>query len=74
MKKLVDSCDFHDIDKEIKSQIVQCGISSRIRKKALRDPSQTLEKLLQEARAEEVSITQATGIEENLKSLHFDEK
>ena len=74
LKKLSDSCDFHDIDKEIKSQIVQCGISSRIRKKALRDPSLTLEKLLQEARAEEISITQATGIEENLKSLNFDEK
>ena len=74
LKKLADSCDFHNIDKEIKSQIVHCGISSRIRKKAVRDPSLTLEKLLQEARAEEISITEATGIEGNLKSLNFDEK
>ena len=74
LKNLADSYDFHDIDKEIKSQIVQCGISLRIRKKALRDPSLTLDKLLQWVGAKEVTITQATEIEENLKSFHFDER
>ena len=72
LKKLAENCEFHDADKEIKSQIVQCGISSRLRRKALRDPSLTSEKLLNEARAQDLSSYQATGIEENLKTLKFE--
>ena len=45
LKQLARSCDFYDEKKEIKTQIIQNGISSKLRRKALSDPETTLEKL-----------------------------
>ena len=47
LKQLARSCDFYDEKREIKTQIIQNGISSKLRRKALSDPEITLEKLLQ---------------------------
>ena len=55
--------EFGDVDKEIKSQIILSCSSKRLRRKALRDTTMTLETLLNEARALEISETQAKDIE-----------
>ena len=47
LKQLAKLCDFYDEKREIKTQIIQNGISSKLRRKALADPGITLEKILQ---------------------------
>jgi hypothetical protein len=39
LRSLAQTCAFHDVDFEIEQQIITAGTSSRIRKRALRDPS-----------------------------------
>ena len=55
-------CNFHDIDREIRDQIVMKGNSDRLRRRALREDS-TLENLLSAARAFELADMQATKME-----------
>ena len=55
LKQLAKNCEFHDEKREIKTQIVQNGISSKLRRKALADPEITLEKLIQIAKSMELS-------------------
>ena len=57
-----ENCDFGDKNKEIKSQIIQCCASTRLRRKALREEL-SLENLIKAARALEISETQASQIE-----------
>ena len=47
--------EFTDVDKEIKSQIVQSCTSQRLRREAERDSTMTLDPLLVQARALKVS-------------------
>ncbi|CAB4025728.1 Transposon Ty3-G Gag-Pol poly, partial [Paramuricea clavata] len=63
LKQLAKYCEFHDEKREIKTQIVQNGISSKLRRKTLADPEITLEKLIQIAKSMELSEVQADGIE-----------
>ena len=49
--QLATTCEFADVNKEIKSQIILSCSSQRLRRKALRDTNLTLETLLSEARA-----------------------
>ena len=63
LKQLAKSCEFHDEKRELKTQIIQNGISTKLRRKALADPEITLEKILQIAKAMELSEVQAEGIE-----------
>ena len=63
LRQLATTCEFTDVDKEVKSQIIQSCTSQRLRGKASRDSTMTLEALLAEARALEVSEQQATDIE-----------
>ena len=60
LRQLSATCD---VDKEIKSQIILSCSSQRLRRKALRDTTMTLETLLNEARAREIWETQAKDIE-----------
>ncbi len=53
LRQLASTCDFTDIAAEIKSQIVLNGQSSRLRRRALRNPKLTLKE--QEQRAVEGS-------------------
>ena len=62
LKQLAKSCDFYDEKRKIKTQIIQNGISSKLRRKALADPGITLEKILQIAKAMELSEVQVDGI------------
>ena len=63
LRQLSATCEFGDVDKEIKSQIILTCSSQRLRRKALRDTTMTLETLLNEARALKISETQAKDIE-----------
>ena len=63
LKQLALDCDFDDKDKEIKSQVIQCCASSRLRRKALKTPAITLKELMDEAHVLELSEQQASGIE-----------
>ena len=62
LRSLASNCGFTDNDKEIKSQVIQSCVSSKVRQKALQDKL-TLEQLLDHARADELSKTQTTEIE-----------
>ena len=46
LPKLAKTCTFADEDFEIEQQIIMAGTSSRIRKRALRDPTYTLKDIL----------------------------
>ena len=72
LRQLASSCEFASVDKEIKSQIILSCSSSRLRRRALREPTITLKALLDLGRAMELSETQASGIESQ-SSTPFDE-
>ena len=63
LRRLAATCDFTDIDREIKTQIVQNCSSCRLRRRALRDADFSLSAMLADGRAIELSEKQATDIE-----------
>ena len=65
LRQLAVTCEFDDVDREIKTQIVQSCSSHKLRTKALENPSYTLTQLLDAGKAMELSKTQAANIEEN---------
>ena len=67
LQTLANRCDFGDRkDFEILLQIVINGSSSRLRKKALRDPTCKLQDILLEGQRDEASTQQASIIESSL--------
>ena len=67
LRKLGANCEFHDLDKELKSAIIQNCQSKRLRRYALREEALTLNALLAKARSLEASERQAIGMERNLQ-------
>ena len=67
LKTLACYCEFHDVNREIKSQIIQFCCNNTLRLKALQDPTLTLEKMLTLSRSLETSKLQAAHIENNEK-------
>ena len=63
LRKLAQTCDFQDVDREIKSAIIQHCTSKRLRRFAFLETELSLSALLAKARAFEISEQQATGIE-----------
>ena len=63
LRSLAQTCNFHNVDFEIEQQIITAGTSSRIRKRALRDPTYDLKAILLERRRAEQSAYQAREIE-----------
>ena len=63
LRQLASTCEFADINKEIKSQIIQSCSSQCLHREAIRDAMMTLDTLLDEARAPKVSKKQAKDIE-----------
>ena len=63
LRKLSVNCEFADADFEIEEQIIIGGLSSRIRKKALREPEYKLKDMLLDGRRDEMSEFQARDIE-----------
>ena len=64
LRQLAVTCEFGDVDREIKTQIVQSCSSHKLLTKALENPSYTLAQLLDVGKAMELSKTQAANIEE----------
>ncbi|KAK0135266.1 hypothetical protein N1851_028900 [Merluccius polli] len=64
LRMLAKDCEFADTDSEIKAQLIQSCSSSRVRRRALREPEMTLEALLNFGRTLELSEQQAVGIEQ----------
>ena len=62
LRLLAATCEFGDVNREIKAQILQGCNSTRLRRRALRD-EMTLDKLLETARALELSDVQAKEME-----------
>ena len=67
LRALAQTCEFASPEFEIEEQIIIGGASSKIRKRALRDPSLNLAAMLLEGRRDEQSAFQAKDIE--FKSL-----
>jgi len=65
LRQFAVTCEFGDVDREIKTQIVQSCSSHKLRAKALENPSYTLARLLDAGKAMELSKTQAANIEDN---------
>uniref|UniRef100_H3A736 Gypsy retrotransposon integrase-like protein 1 n=1 Tax=Latimeria chalumnae TaxID=7897 RepID=H3A736_LATCH len=63
LRKLAMTCNFTDVDREIKSQIVQTCLSAKLRRRALGDSAITITKLIEIGKAMEVSEAQASSIE-----------
>ena len=67
LRKLAKTCEFTDVEREIKTQIIQGCLSQRLRRRALRETI-SLTQLLDYGRSLETSETQARGMEEKLQS------
>ena len=61
--QLALNCEFPDLHRELKGQIIMSGSSARLRRRALRDPTLTLTGLLPLGRAMEAADRQAAGME-----------
>ena len=66
LRRLAQTCEFGHVDEEIKSHIVVSCLSSRLRRRALRE-DMNLKELLDYGRGLEMSEEQAKGIEEQEK-------
>ncbi|KAJ8037230.1 hypothetical protein HOLleu_17995 [Holothuria leucospilota] len=71
LRQLAKYCQFVDVDKEIKSQIIQSCSSSRLRRNVLKKPNLTLTEILDLVRALMISDQNATEIEEpKVETVH----
>ena len=68
LRKLAENCDFHDVDAEMKSQIISNGKSKKIINKALRDPSYTLKQTLEDGRKSEAAGLQTQIITQKMQA------
>ena len=64
LRKLAVICEFTELDKELKSAVIQHCTSKPLRRYALREEGLTLDKLMSKARALEASEQQEKGMEE----------
>lgn len=71
LRQLAKNCEFTNTDHEILSQVIQHCSSSRLRKRALREPDKSLKDILELGRSLELADTQAAAIEdESVNSIH----
>ena len=61
--QLAKYCEFDNIEKEIKSQLIQSCLSNKVRRKALHDSDATLQQILDFARAMDATDSHMTEIE-----------
>lgn len=64
LRQLAKYCDFLNTDEEILSQVIQHCKSSRLRKRALREPDKSLKEILELGRSLEMVDKQAAAIED----------
>ena len=63
LRTLSERCEFADLEFEFEQQIIVGGTSTKIRKRALRDPTFNLNSMLIKGRCDEQSTYQAKQIE-----------
>ena len=63
LRMLAKNCEFVDTDIEIKAQLIQGCTSTRLRRRALREPDKDLDDLFEHGRSLELS-QQAAGMEQ----------
>ena len=64
LRKLAKNCEFTDTDAEILSQVIQYCSSSRLRKRALREPNKSLTEIIELGRSLELADMQVAAIED----------
>ncbi len=69
LRNLSSNCEFTNADFEIEQQILTGGSSSKIRRRALRDPDYKLKDMLIDGRRDEMSSYQAKDIESKEKTV-----
>ena len=67
--RLAIHCEFTDLDKELKSTVIQHCKSKHLRRFALREDKLTLDKILSKARVLETNENQAEGMEQASTSV-----
>jgi hypothetical protein len=70
LRKLASTCEFTDLNKELKSQIILGCFSSRLRRRALRESTLTLDQLLSHGRAMKTAEKQGPNIEQTHDESH----
>ena len=73
LRQLASTCDFADLPRELKTQILWGCSSSQLKRRALRE-EMTLDKLLELARSLELSDIQAKAMEQSSESVNFVKK
>ena len=68
LRKLAENCDIHDVDAEIKSQMISSGKSKKTINKALRDQSYTLKQMLEYGRKSEAACLQTQIITQKMQA------
>ena len=69
MRSLAQTCTFADADFEIEQLIIIAGLSSKIRKQALRDSTYALKDIFVDGGRDERSTYQARDVEPNESKL-----
>ena len=69
LRTLAATCEFTEVQREIKSQIISGCLSQKLRRKGLSEPSWNMEKLLEVGKALELSEIQALDIERCTESV-----
>ena len=69
LRTLAESCEYQDINVEIRDQFIVTCESVKLRKRLLRENNLTLEKLQDIARSEEITKQQASEIEKSMESI-----
>ena len=72
LRQLAIVCEFADVDREIKAQVIQSCSSARLRRHALREDKITLEKLITYGRSLELSEHQAIAMEDGQQTSHIE--
>ena len=69
LKQLSLTCEFHDADREIKTQVIQHCVFHKLRRKSLTIPGMSLQALLGAGEAMELADTQAKTLENDQQKV-----
>ena len=74
LRTLSQACEFTDVDFEIEQQFITGGISSKFRRKALRDPKYDLKQMILDGRRDEMSSFQSRDIDNTEQTSAYTHK
>ena len=69
-KKLAQTCEFADVDREIKAQVIQHCTLTKLRRKGLNDPTVNLKDLLDYGRTLQLTETRIIDLEQSDKAVN----